>query len=205
MREYINFNLDWKFTRKDDEKAWQKRYDDGGWRDVTLPHDWAVEEPFDPGNSSGTGYLAAGKGWYRKRFYLSEEAEAKLVYITFDGVYNNSQVWCNGYYLGKRPYGYSTFTYDISEFIQTGGTENVIAVMANHEHIADSRWYTGSGIYRKVTLTVKDKICFDNNGVFMTIESADEKEALIKIQAAITNHSDKDEQVQVVRTQKDKR
>ena len=198
MREYINFNCGWKFTRNDDEKAWQKRYDDSGWRDVTLPHDWAVEEPFDIKNSSGTGYLAAGKGWYRKRFHLPEETQGKLVYITFDGVYNNSQVWCNGYYLGKRPYGYSPFTYDISDYIYTGGIENVIAVMVNHEHTADSRWYTGSGIYRKVTLTVKDRICIDNDGVFVTTESADGGNAAVNIQAAVTNHTNTDSLVKII-------
>ena len=197
MGEYINLNLDWKFTRNYDQRAWQKNYNDSEWRDVTLPHDWAVEEPFDQKNSSGTGYLAAGIGWYRKKFELPEDMQGKLVYITFDGVYNNSQVWCNGYYLGKRPYGYSTFTYDISDFIYTGEEDNIIVVKVNHEHIADSRWYTGSGIYRKVTLSIKDKVCFDSNGIFVTTESADEKSAVINIQASVTNHSDENEQVQI--------
>lgn len=129
----MNLNCDWKFTRNDDRRAWQKRYDDSEWRDVTIPHDWSVEEPFDINNSSGTGYLTAGKGWYRKRFSLSPEYEGKRVYITFDGVYNNSQVWCNGYYLGKRPYGYSTFTYDITDFACFGDTENVVCVFVNHD------------------------------------------------------------------------
>lgn len=88
----FNLNCGWKFTRNDDEKSWEKRYDDSNWRDVTLPHDWSVEEPFDIKNSSGTGYLAAGKGWYRKHFNIPREYEGKRACITFDGVYNNSRV-----------------------------------------------------------------------------------------------------------------
>lgn len=194
----INLNCDWKFTRNDDRRAWQKRYDDSEWQDITLPHDWSVGEPFDINNSSGTGYLAAGKGWYRKRFFISAEDAGKRVYITFDGVYNNSQVWCNGYYLGKRPYGYSTFTYDITDFACFGDIENVVCVFVNHEHLADSRWFTGSGIYRKVTLTIKDQVSIDNNGLFVSTKESDAEKAVLSVQCAITNHTDKNAEIKVI-------
>lgn len=185
----MNLNCDWKFTRENDRRAWQKRYDDTNWRDVTLPHDWSVEEAFDINNSSGTGYLPAGIGWYRKHFYLPQNAENKRIYITFDGIYNNSQVWCNGYYLGKRPYGYSTFTYDITDFACFGETENVISVFVNHEYVADSRWFTGSGIYRKITLKIKEQISIDNDGLFVNLPKAEH---------SITNHTDIDSEITLI-------
>jgi len=185
-----NLNTDWKFTRKSaDERAWQKKYNDSTWRDVILPHDWSVEEPFDTKNSSGTGYLSAGKGWYRKTFQIAEEHRGKRVYVEFDGVYNNSRVWCNGYYLGKRPYGYSGFTYDITEFACFGETPNVIAVHINHEHAADSRWFTGSGIYRKVSLIIKDQVCIDENGIFVSTDSIEDTQAIMSVVCTITNHT----------------
>jgi beta-galactosidase len=147
-RVIMNMNLDWKFFRGDEPKAWYRGFDDSNWRNITLPHDWSVEEPFSIEHSSGTGYLPGGIGWYRKTFILPEDLKDKRVYITFEGVYNNSQVWCNSYYIGKRPYGYSTFTYDITDFITPDSVENVISVKVNHKDIADSRWFTGSGIYR---------------------------------------------------------
>ena len=137
-----NINLNWKFFRGDEPKAWYKGLDDSTWRDVTLPHDWSVEEPFSQEHSSGTGYLPGGMGWYRKSFSIPQELKGKKVYITFEGVYNNSQVWCNSYYIGKRPYGYSTFTYDLTDFIAFGDEENVISVKVDHKDIADSRWFT---------------------------------------------------------------
>src|SRR5690606_30146481 len=93
-RIMTNLNLDWKFFRGDEPRAWYKGLDDFTWRDVTLPHDWSVEEPFSQEHSSGTGYLSGGIGWYRKHFSIPQELEGKRVYITFEGVYNHSQVWC---------------------------------------------------------------------------------------------------------------
>jgi len=195
-----NINLDWKFFRGDEPKAWYKGFDDSSWRNVTLPHDWSVEEAFSQEHSSGTGYLSGGIGWYRKNLALPQKLMGKRVYLTFEGVYNNSQVWCNSYYLGKRPYGYSTFTYDITDFISFGEKDNVISVMVNHKDIADSRWFTGSGIYRDVYITITDHIHIDQYGVFVTTPVASQEQATIAINVRLSNETMKDETIQIQNT-----
>ncbi|MBM7675702.1 glycoside hydrolase family 2 TIM barrel-domain containing protein [Gracilibacillus alcaliphilus] len=195
-----NMNLDWKFTRDDVIDAWYKGFDDSNWRHVTLPHDWSVEEPFSKEHSSGTGYLPGGIGWYRKHFHLPEDLTGKRVYITFEGVYNNSQVWCNSYYIGKRPYGYSSFTYDITDFVSFGESSNVISVKVNHKDIADSRWFTGSGIYRDVYLTITDQIHIDQYGVFVTTPEVSEEEATVSVNVQLSNETTNDEQVVIKNT-----
>lgn len=187
-----NINLDWKFHLGDEPRAWQKGFDDSEWSTINLPHDWAVEHPFDKKNSSGTGYLPGGTGYYRKHFYLPKELEGKRVYVKFDGVYNNSMVWCNSYYLGKRPSGYTEFIYDITDFACFGDIPNVLTVKVDHKDIADSRWFTGSGIYRKVTVIVKDRVCIDNYGVFVSTKVADKARAELDIQTSVINTSDKE-------------
>ena len=174
-----SFNLDWKFHLGDVHDAWQKDFDDSSWRVVTLPHDWSVEHPFDIRNSSGTGYLPGGTAFYRKTFKLPSDTSGndvsvttgthgKDVRVTFDGVYKNAKIWINGNYLGYRPYGYSTFSFDISDFCVFGDdSHNVLAVRVEHEDIADSRWFTGSGIYRKVALSVRGREHIKENGVFI--------------------------------------
>ncbi len=179
----------WKFFRGEESGAWYKGFDDSGWLDVDIPHDWSVAEPFSRRYSSGTGYLPGGIGWYRKTFFLPEEARGKKVYITFEGVYNNAQVWCNSYYLGKRPYGYSSFIYDISDFVSFGEERNVVAVRVNHRDIADSRWYAGSGIYRDVYVTVTEHIHFDNYGIFITTPEVSREQAAINVSARLSNES----------------
>ncbi len=148
----------WRFHLGECEGAWYKGFDDSGWRRVTVPHDWSVEAPFSPEYSSGTGYLQGGTGWYRVCFRLPEEYRGKCVRLAFDGVYKNSQVFCNSYYLGKRPGGYTSFSYDISDFVNFGEEENEVSVKAVHEDLADSRWFTGSGITRKVRLIVEEPV-----------------------------------------------
>jgi len=195
VRSVFNINLGWKFHLGDEPRAWYKGFDDSDWRTVNLPHDWAVEHPFDTKHSSGTGYLPGGVGVYRKHFYLPKELEGKRVYVKFDGVYNNSMVWCNSYYLGKRPSGYAEFIYDITDFACFGDIPNVLTVRVDHKDIADSRWYTGSGIYRKVTVIVKDKICIDNYGVFVSTKRADENEAELDVETSMINTTDQDAEV----------
>lgn len=192
-------NLNWKFLRGEEERAWYKGLDDSNWRNVTLPHDWSVEEPFSKEYSSGTGYLPGGIGWYRKKFLLPEDMKGKRVYITFEGVYNNSQVWCNSYYIGKRPYGYSTFTYDITDFI-TFGEENLISVKVNHKDIADSRWFTGSGIYRDVYLTITDQVHIDQYGVFVTTPQVTKEYADVSVNVRLTNETQTDESIDIKNT-----
>ena len=156
MGKIINLNKEWKFHLGDAVGADYMGYSDGAWRNVTLPHDWSVEHIFDSANGSGTGYLPGGTAWYRKHFELPEGICGKRVRITFGGVYKHARVWINSNYLGSWAYGYSTFTFDISDFVREG--ENVICVRCEHNEVADSRWFTGSGIYRNVELEITDKV-----------------------------------------------
>lgn len=197
MKNVFEINLDWKFFRGDEPKAWLKDFDDSRWQTITLPHDWSVKEPFDIKHSSGTGYLAGGIGWYRKLLKLSEEDKGKRVYITFDGVYNNSQVWVNSYYLGKRPNGYTSFTYDITDFVRFGEDENNITVRVEHKYEADSRWFTGSGIYRKVGITVKNQISIDHYGVFVTTPVVTNEKSVINSNVMFTNYTEADTTVTI--------
>jgi beta-galactosidase len=139
-----NFDAGWRFFLGDDSLASRPDYDDSRWRVLDLPHDWSIEGRFDPANSTGQqeGGLPAGVGWYRKKF------RGNYGWILFDGVYRNSAVWINGHYLGKRPYGYISFRYEIGKWM-TGG-ENVVAVRVDNSKQPNSRWYSGSGIYRHV-------------------------------------------------------
>ncbi len=154
----MELRQDWRFHLGECEEAWYKGYDDSSWRQVMVPHDWSVEAPFSRDHSSGTGYLAGGIGWYRIRFSLPEAYRGKRIRLVFDGVYKNSQVWCNSYYLGKRPNGYTAFSYDISDFAVFGQTDNEISVKVTHTDLADSRWFTGSGITRKVWLAIEEAV-----------------------------------------------
>ena len=120
-----------------------------------------------------------GTGWYRKHFRLTEEEASRKVRITFQGVYKHARVWINSNYLGSHAYGYTSFSFDISEFVRPG--ENVIAVRVEHEDVADSRWYTGSGIDRHVSLTITDPVSFDENGVYAITEKADADSATLRI------------------------
>lgn len=184
----------WRFHLGECEEAWYKGYDDSSWRKVMLPHDWSVEMPFSKTYSSGTGYLAGGIGWYRGRFWLPEALRGKKVRLVFDGVYKNSQVFCNSYYLGKRPSGYTTFSYDISEFVSFGEIENEISVKVVHTDLADSRWFTGSGITRKVSLVIEEPVHPAEYGcTFLTrkIDRGDsEIRAEVEIEQEAVNTSD---------------
>lgn len=156
------FNNDWKFFYGENEEAYYRGFKDSSWRSVTLPHDWSVEHDFDINESSGTGYLPGGTGWYRKHFKLPDIGEDSRVFVTFNGVYNNSRVWCNSNYLGKRPYGYSTFTYELTEFLKK--KDNVLSVKVTRPQTADSRWFTGTGIYRDVVISVTGRYSITHLG-----------------------------------------
>ena len=172
----------WKFSLNADENSWYPETCDSKWQDVVVPHDWAVTLPFSKNNSSGTGYVYGGTGWYRTVFTVPSGWKGKDAAIHFDGVYKNSQVWCNGSYLGKRPSGYSNFKYSIGHCLREG--ENIIAVKVTHEDIADSRWYTGSGIYRKVYINFYDSVYIDETSLFVTNDFSD-NEAEMKISGKV--------------------
>lgn len=148
----------WKFHYGECESAWYKGYDDSSWEEVTVPHDYSVSAPFSIEYSSGTGYLRGGVAWYRLSLNIPKEYEGKRLTLVFDGIYKNSMVWVNSYYMGKRPSGYSEISMDISERATFGDDPTVICVKVIHNDIADSRWFTGSGITRKVSLIVSEKI-----------------------------------------------
>ena len=179
MSKKQNLNLEWLFHLGDEPGADFMGYDDGAWRRVTLPHDWAVEHPFDRANASGTGYLPGGTAWYRKHFQLGEDARGKRVRLYFGGVYKHARVWINSNYLGQWAYGYTSFSFDISEFVRPG--ENVICVRVEHNEVADSRWFTGSGIYRDVELEISDPVCFAEHGVFVTTEKIENGTATLRV------------------------
>ena len=153
-REHRSFDKDWLFVLADSAGMQKSEYSDGHWRRLNLPHDWAIEGDFSPSNPSGAsgGALPGGIGWYRKHFSLSPDEKYDRFTITFDGVYMNSTVYINGHKLGTRPYGYSTFEYDLTPYIYKKG-DNVIAVKVDNSDQPNSRWYSGCGIYRHVWLT----------------------------------------------------
>ena len=153
-REHRSFDRGWLFTLSDSTEMYQPSYSDGHWRRLNLPHDWAIEGDFSPSNPSGAsgGALPGGIGWYRKHFSVNPKEKYDRFTITFDGVYMNSTVYINGHKLGTRPYGYSTFEYDLTPYIYKKG-DNVIAVKVDNSDQPNSRWYSGCGIYRHVWLT----------------------------------------------------
>lgn len=156
----------------------------------------AIEGPFEstcPGGS-GAGYINAGIGWYRKEFELPENMRGKRVFIEFDGVYMDSDVWLNGVHLGKRPYGYSSFQYELTNHLKFGSEKNVLAVRVNVQQPC-SRWYSGAGIYRNVRLTVKDPIHIAQWGTYVTTPDVSENEATVKIETKIRNQSASEQEI----------
>ncbi|MWV44769.1 DUF4982 domain-containing protein [Paenibacillus sp. HJL G12] len=168
----VNFNDDWRFQRETGGSitgAQAPDFDDHAWRSLTLPHDWSIELDFNassPATHEG-GFLDGGTGWYRKTFTLPASMAGKRLSIDFDGVYMNSTTYLNGQVLGTYPYGYNSFSYDISDKVYTDGRENVIAVKVNNTQ-PSSRWYSGSGIYRNVYLTVTNPVHVARYGTFVT-------------------------------------
>lgn len=140
------FNDGWLFVHGDDSTAVAADYDDSKWRSLDLPHDWSIEQQYSPYLASCTGYLPGGMGTYRKHFSVPDSADRHYIY--FEGVYNRSKVYLNGHLLGERPNGYASFLYDMTPYLRPG--DNVLTVRVDHSRYADSRWYTGSGIYRDV-------------------------------------------------------
>lgn len=141
-----SFNDGWLFMLGDDEKASAPDFDDTKWRKLNVPHDWSIEQQLSPDMASCQGYLPGGIGWYRKHFTVNDQLEKHYIY--FEAVYNRSTVWINGHKLGHRPNGFVSFMYDLTPYLREG--DNVLSVRVDHSRQADSRWYTGSGIYRDV-------------------------------------------------------
>ena len=167
-RKRLNFDGDWRFLLGDSAQMAKAEYNDSWWRKLDVPHDWAIEGDFQVGNPSGAtgGALPGGVGWYRKHFSINRETISDNRYfLEFDGVYMNSTVYVNGQKVGNRPYGYSSFEYDITPYVKEG--ENVVAVRVDNSDQPNSRWYSGCGIYRHVWLTKTNPIHVKHWGVFV--------------------------------------
>lgn len=196
-RKTEDFCQNWKFTLGDLKNAGSYEFNDSDWRVLNLPHDWSIEGNFSEEHPAtpGGGALPGGIGWYRKRFTLPESEEDKLIFIDFDGIYENSEVWINGYYLGKRPYGYSSFRYELTPLLNYGEKENVIAVKVDNSHQPNSRWYSGSGIYRNVHLVHANKIFVDHWGTFITTPKITKESAEINIKTNIRKKVEEKQQI----------
>lgn len=187
----VSFNSGWKFKLDSIQSFSDANVDDASWRVLNLPHDWSVEERFDKNAPAGTGggALPGGIGWYRKTFAIPASQKDKVIFIGFDGVYKNGEVFINGHSLGVRPYGYSSFQYDLTPYLKYGNEKNVVAVKVDNSRQPNSRWYSGSGIYRNVWLTTLDKTHIDNWGTYITTPEINSKEAVVAIQTKVVNGS----------------
>lgn len=187
-RTRINFDADWRFVLGDDSTMSAPAYDDTAWRRLSLPHDWAIEGDFYAGNPSGAsgGSLPGGVGWYRKHFRVTTAKADDRVLVTFDGVYMNATVYINGHALGTRPYGYSTFEYDLTPYINRQG-ENVLAVRVDNSDQPNSRWYSGCGIYRHVWLTTASPVRVAQWGVHVVPSNWKKNRWQVKVDVDVQN------------------
>jgi beta-galactosidase len=168
QRQRLSMDPGWRFTLGDPAGAERPKFDDHQWRTLDLPHDWSIEgTPHEDAPGGGrVGYFPGGIGWYRKSFRLPSGARGREVWLELDGVYMNSDVWINGAHLGRRPYGYVSFAYDVTPHLVSG--VNVVAVRVDNSRQPNSRWYTGSGFYRHVWLTIVDRLHVGHWGTFVT-------------------------------------
>ncbi len=200
VRERSSWNDDWKFALSDSVQDYSSPdSDDSTWRILSLPHDWSIEGDFSLDNPStpGGGALPGGIGWYRKTFTLPETDRGKVVYVDFDGVYRNSEVWINGHSLGFRPNGYVSFRYDLTPYLRYGSQPNVIVVKADNSEQPNSRWYSGSGIYRNVWLVKVNPVHVDNWGTFVHDMRISPEEATFSLEVRIRNSSEADRDAEV--------
>jgi beta-galactosidase len=196
-RETAVFDFDWRFHLGDVPHAEAPMFDDASWRKVDLPHDWSIEGPYDEHAASGGtgGYLPTGIGWYRKAFRIPAEQAGRRVVVRFDGVYQHSTVWINGHQLGFRPYGYSTFQYDITPYASFGPDGNVIAVRVDNSEQPNSRWYSGSGIYRHTWLIMTDRLHADPADIIITTPAVSNESATITVRVRVHNERPTREEV----------
>lgn len=192
--EKINEN--WRFRLQDQPDGQSPSLDDSRWQSICLPHDWSVKQQLSPTLASATGYLPGGIGWYRRKLRVPESQSGKKVYLYFEGVYNRSEVFINGQSLGKRPNGYISFLYDVSPYIRYG-QDNVIAVRVDHSRSADSRWYTGSGIYRNVWLVYADPVHIAQWGVYAYPEKV-KNHYVLQVEVTLENATDRDQSLKIV-------
>ena len=194
----INFDDDWMFHLGGTQGAEQNNFDDSKWRKIDLPHDWSIEDlkgtssPFNPDAISQVsgGFTTGGTGWYRKIFTVAPTDKGKKIQVQFDGVYMNADVWINGHHLGNHPYGYTGFVFDITGQIKFDGA-NIIAVEVKNEG-QNSRWYSGSGIYRHVWIKTIEAIHSSHWGTFITTPDVTSTSAKVNCKTSIVNESGED-------------
>jgi beta-galactosidase len=193
----LSFNDGWRFYKGEADGAQKPEFDDSAWRAVRLPHDWAIEGPFDPKLNAHTGALPIfGTGWYRKSFALPASAKGKYFSIEFDGAMSNSKVWLNGHELGGRPYGYIGFSLDLTQYLNFDGATNVIVVRLTPEDHA-SRWYPGAGIYRNVWLDVTGAVYVAHWGTYVTTPKVSDEQASVAVKTQLRNRSGKEVKAKV--------
>ena len=198
------FNEGWKFHKGDIPDGEQNNNDTATWRNVVLPHDWSIEGPFSDAWASATAYLPGGIGWYKKIFDAPSSWQSKKVFIYFDGVYKNSTVWLNGHYIGNRPNGFIAFEYELTKYLNYNG-KNILTIKVDHSDFADSRWYTGSGIYRNVYLKVEEPIHIINWGVQFSAANVSINKADASVKVTMVNQSNNDQSVTVQYSLQDKK
>ncbi|RXG32187.1 sugar-binding domain-containing protein [Leeuwenhoekiella marinoflava] len=195
-----DFNFEWQFHLGDTANAQNIGFNTQSWRSLNLPHDWSIEGSFSeehPTKPEG-GALPAGIGWYRKTFSLPKEWKDKSVAIEFDGVYRNSEVWINGEYLGKRPNGYISFAYELTKHLNYGTETNIIAVRVDNSAQPNSRWYTGSGIYRNVRLVATEKLHVAHWGTFVKTPQVSKEQAEVELAVKLQNDSEAEKVYRVI-------
>jgi beta-galactosidase len=187
-RYHLLLDRNWRFFLGDDSTASKIGFNDNAWRLLDLPHDWSIEGEFkkDAPTGGGGGYLPTGIGWYRKQFVLPSSVRGKQINIQFDGVYMNSEVWINGHYLGKRPNGYISFVYDLTPYLVKG--KNILAVRVDNSEQPNSRWYSGSGIYRHAWLNITGPVHISQWGTYVTTPEVDSASANVSIKTKIENN-----------------
>lgn len=192
----VDLNRDWRFQKGTIEHAEQIGYDDSQWRQLSVPHDWSIEDlspgcgPLDPNavGSCNTGYFVGGTAWYRKHFALDEKHRGQRVYVYFDGVYMNADVWINGHHLGNHPYGYTAFRYELTDHLRWD-QDNVLVVEVKNEGV-NSRWYSGSGLYRPVHLEILSPVHIDPWGPAVTTTDISDDSACVRVRTQLIHSSE---------------
>ncbi|GIZ09593.1 beta-galactosidase GalB [Flavobacterium sp. UMI-01] len=193
----LNFNDSWKFFNAEAKGAEQVNFNDSKWRNLNLPHDWAIEGPFDEKYNARCGGLPFhGTGWYRKAFKMDKNAKGKVVRIEFEGAMYDAYVWVNGQLVGNRPNGYIGFEFDISTFLKYDGSDNIIAVRLKPQDLS-SRWYPGAGIYRSVWLKIDEPIHVKQWGTYITTPTVTKEKATIQNETTVENKTNKEVLVKV--------
>lgn len=193
----INFNEGWLFYNDVANGAEKENYNDADWRKLNLPHDWAIEGPFDVKYNARSGGLPFhGTGWYRKHFTMPNDAKGKVVNIEFEGAMYDAHIWVNGNFVGNRPYGYIGFEFEISKHLKYDGSENVISVKLTPKDLS-SRWYPGAGLYRSVWLKIDNAVHTEQWGVYITTPTVSKKLGVVQNETTIVNSSNVDEKVTI--------